>query len=125
MPTRLFPPGPKGYFLTGNLREYARDQLGFLTRCARKYGDVARFDLLNVRVYSLNHLDHIDYVLVRNNRNFIKSRRQREQLRFLGEGLLTSEGTFWRRQRRLAQPAFHKRWCWCSPRSPRGSSSVW
>ena len=37
MATRLFPPGPKGSFLTGNLREYARDQLGFLTRCAREY----------------------------------------------------------------------------------------
>jgi cytochrome P450 len=108
MATQLFPPGPKGHFLTGNLREYDRDQLGFLTRCAREYGDVVRFSILNVWVYALNHPDHIDYVLARNNRNFIKSRRTREQLRFLGEGLLTSEGTFWRRQRRLAQPAFHK-----------------
>lgn len=108
MATQLFPPGPKGRFLTGNLREYDRDQLGFLTRCAREYGDVVRFNILKVWVYALNHPDHIDHVLVRNNRNFIKSRRTREQLRFLGEGLLTSEGSFWRRQRRLAQPAFHK-----------------
>ena len=108
MATQLFPPGPKGRFLTGNLREYDRDQLGFLTRCAREYGDVVRFNILKVWVYALNHPDHIDHVLVRNNRNFIKSRRTREQLRFLGEGLLTSEGRFWRRQRRLAQPAFHK-----------------
>ena len=97
MATQLFPPGPKGHFLTGNLREYDRDQLGFLTRCAREYGDVVRFNILNVWVYALNHPDHVDYVLVRNNRNFIKSRRSREQLRFLGEGLLTSEGSFWRR----------------------------
>jgi cytochrome P450 len=108
MATQHFPPGPQGHFLTGNLREYDRDQLGFLTRCAREYGDVVKFSILNVWVYALNHPDHIDYVLARNNRNFIKSRRTREQLRFLGEGLLTSEGTFWRRQRRLAQPAFHK-----------------
>ncbi len=108
MTTQIFPPGPKGRFLIGNLQEYDRDHLGFLIRCAREYGDVVRFNILNVWVYALNHPDHIDYVLVRNNRNFIKSRRSREQLRFLGEGLLTSEGSFWRRQRRLAQPAFHK-----------------
>jgi cytochrome P450 len=47
-------------------------------------------------------------VLVRNNRNFIKSKGVRHSLGFLGEGLLTSEGSFWRRQRRLAQPAFHR-----------------
>ncbi|HSL01873.1 MAG TPA: cytochrome P450 [Rubrobacteraceae bacterium] len=108
MIAQLLPPGPRGRSLTGNLQEYARDQLGFLARCAREYGDISRFRLINVRVYLLNHPDYIDYVLVRNNRNFIKSRRTREQLRFLGEGLLTSEGDFWRRQRRLAQPAFHK-----------------
>jgi cytochrome P450 len=47
-------------------------------------------------------------VLVTNNRNFIKSRGLQMAKRFLGEGLLTSEGDFHRRQRRLAQPAFHK-----------------
>ena len=34
------PPGPKGQLIAGNLPDYARDQLGFLTRCAREYGDV-------------------------------------------------------------------------------------
>src|SRR3712207_8132934 len=48
MATQLLPPGPKGRFLTGNLREYDRDQLGFLTRCAREYGDVVRFNILRV-----------------------------------------------------------------------------
>jgi len=47
-------------------------------------------------------------VLVRNNRNFIKSKGVRHSLGFLGDGLLISEGSFWRRQRRLAQPAFHR-----------------
>ena len=63
---------------------------------------------VNVRIYLLNHPDYIEYVLVRNNRNFIKSKGVRYSLGFLGEGLLTSEGSFWRRQRRLAQPAFHR-----------------
>jgi cytochrome P450 len=102
------PPGPKGHPLTGNLFDYTRDHLGFLTRCAREYGDVVRLRFVNVPVYLLNHSDHIEYVLVRNNRNFIKSKGVRHSLGFLGEGLLTSEGSFWRRQRRLAQPAFHR-----------------
>jgi cytochrome P450 len=102
------PPGPKGHPLTGNLFDYTRDHLGFLTRCAREYGDVVRLRFVNVPVYLLNHPDHIEYVLVRNNRNFIKSKGVRHSLGFLGEGLLTSEGSFWRRQRRLAQPAFHR-----------------
>jgi hypothetical protein len=44
--------------------------------------------------------DHVEQILVKNNRNFIKSRGERISLGFLGNGLLTSEGSFWRRQRR-------------------------
>ena len=106
---RNLSPGPKGSLLTGNLPDYAPDQLGFLTRSAKQYGDVVRLRFLNVPLYLLNHPDHVEYVLVRNNRNFIKDRAERSGLRFLGQGLLTSEGDYWRRQRRLAQPAFHRR----------------
>lgn len=102
------PPGPKGRPVAGNLPEYARDQLGFLTRCAREYGDVVRLRFVHVPILLLNHPDHIERVLVRSNRGFIKDKAERSGLSFLGSGLLTSEGDFWRRQRRLAQPAFHK-----------------
>jgi cytochrome P450 len=108
MSVRTRPPGPKGHPLSGNLFDYTRDYLGFLTRCAREYGDVVRLRFVNVPVYLLNHPDHVEYVLVQNNRNFIKSKGVRHSLGFLGGGLLTSEGSFWRRQRRLAQPAFHR-----------------
>src|ERR687893_2716057 len=105
---KVRPPGPEGRFLTGNLFDYTRDHLGFLTRCAREYGDVVGLRFVNVPVYLLNHPDHVEYVLVQNHRNFIKSKGVRHSLGFLGDGLLTSEGSFWRRQRRLAQPAFHR-----------------
>jgi cytochrome P450 len=108
MSVRTRPPGPKGHPLTGNLFDYTRDHLGFLTRCAREYGDVVGLRFVNVPVYLLNHPDHVEYVLVQNHRNFIKSKGVRHSLGFLGDGLLTSEGSFWRRQRRLAQPAFHR-----------------
>ena len=59
-------------------------------------------------LYLLSNPDHIEQVLVRDNRNFIKARLTRSELSILGNGLLTSDGDFWRRQRRLAQPAFHR-----------------
>jgi cytochrome P450 len=78
-------------------------------QCARDYGDVAHFKIGSQELFFLNHPDYIKDVLVTNHRNFIKSRALRRAKRLLGEGLLTSEGEFHQRQRRLVQPAFHRR----------------
>jgi cytochrome P450 len=102
-------PGPKGDLLGDNIREYARDPLGFLSGCAREYGDIVRLRLWGQTFYLLSRPDLIEYVLVEHNRNFTKTRILRRNRRLLGEGLLTSEEGFWRRQRRLAQPAFHRK----------------
>ena len=56
----------------------------------------------------LNHPDLVEEVLVTKNRHFIKHFPLRQARPSLGNGLLTSEGDFWRQQRRLAQPAFHR-----------------
>ena len=56
----------------------------------------------------VNHPDLVEEVLVNQNRKFIKHYRLRQTRRTLGQGLLTSEGEFWRGQRKLAQPAFHR-----------------
>jgi cytochrome P450 len=109
MPARpAAPPGPKGHWLTGNLKEFVGDRLGFLTACARRYGDCVALRLGPKRVMLLNHPDLVEEVLVAQNRRFIKHFALRRTRRTLGNGLLTSEGDFWRRQRRLAQPAFHR-----------------
>ena len=102
------PPGPKGHWLRGHLSEFRNDRLGFLTECARAHGDVVAIRLGPARIWVLNHPDLVEEVLVTKNKHFIKHFALRTARPSLGEGLLTSEGDFWRRQRRLAQPAFHR-----------------
>src|SRR5690348_13080725 len=103
------PPGPKGQFLLGNLPALGKDLIGFLTRCARDYGDIVALRLFNMPAFLLNNPDLIEYVLVTNQRNFIKhSFFWRHVTAVFGNGLLTSEGDFWLRERRLCQPAFHR-----------------
>src|SRR6267143_3880194 len=102
------PPGPKGRFLLGSAIEIGRDWLGFYQRCAEEYGDVVCVRLAHVPVYLIVHPRDIETVLVTNAANFTKSADYRALARVLGRGLLTSEGDFWRRQRSLIQPAFHR-----------------
>jgi len=90
-------PGPKGNFLSGNLPEFSHDPLGFLTMSARKYGSIVR--LRFGKPILLNELTILD-VLVTNHHNFIKAKPLRANRCLLGNGLLTSEGDFWLRQRR-------------------------
>jgi cytochrome P450 len=92
----------------GSLLAFRRDMIGFLERTARVHGDVAYFTLGPQPVYLLSHPDDIKDVLITYNKSFVKGRGLQRAKRLLGEGLLTSEGEFHTRQRRLAQPAFHR-----------------
>ena len=110
MVATLVPHGPKGNFILGVMPEFNRDSLAFLEKIHREYGDIVRTRFFYVPAYFLYHPDHIEQVLATNNKNFIKPLSFRTPFfnRLVGNGLLTSEGDFWRRQRRLAQPAFHR-----------------
>lgn len=108
MTAALHPPRPKRRPLVGNLLDFRRDPLNFLAAVAREYGDIVHLKFGPRDVYLINHPDYIRDVLVTHNNNFIKSRGLQMAKRLLGEGLLTSEGEIHRRQRRLAQPAFHR-----------------
>jgi cytochrome P450 len=92
----------------GNLKEFSRDQLGSMTSWARQYGDVVSIRFGPRSIVFVHHPDLVEEVLVTQNRKFIKHYRLRQTERTLGQGLLTSEGSFWRGQRKLAQPAFHR-----------------
>jgi cytochrome P450 len=101
------PPGPKGHWLRGHTPEFARDPLGFLTRCARAHGDIVALRFGSKRVLLLNHPAYVEHVLVTGNRNFTKDFSTFLQP-VLGQGLFMSSGDLWRRQRRLTQPAFQR-----------------
>ena len=75
---------------------------------AREYGDLPYFRLGPNHVFLVNHPDLVREILVTNQANFTKSRALQRARILLGEGLLTSEGQFHLRQRRLVQPAFHR-----------------
>ncbi len=103
------PPGPKGSFLLGNLPEFSADMLGFFTRSARDYGDVVRLRLATRTAFLVNHPAYIETVLVREHERFIKHRFFWNRVRALfGQGLVASEGSYWRRQRALIQPSFSR-----------------
>jgi cytochrome P450 len=108
MKTLAYPPGPKGRLFGAGLHLASqRDPLGFMERIAREYGDVVHFKIGRRHVYLLNHPEHVKGVLLTHYANFLKGRGIVRRDNFLGEGLVTSEGEFHRRQRQLTQPAFN------------------
>jgi cytochrome P450 len=84
------------------------DRLAFYGRMRREYGDVVRLRVAHRRIYLVFHPSLIEEVLVARNHQFIKHFAMRLNPLVLGNGLLTSEGDFWLRQRRLVQPAFNR-----------------
>ncbi|WP_342381520.1 cytochrome P450 [Myxococcus stipitatus] len=100
------PPSPWGLPLWGHLLRHDRDPLGFVVECFRKHGDVVRLKLGGETTYLVSHPDHVRYFLTENANNYAKPPLVNDP--FLGNGLFVSEGTYWRRQRRLVQPSFHR-----------------
>jgi cytochrome P450 len=102
------PPGPRSIIPGLQLRAMQRDALAFLRGVAREHGDISHFTFGPQHVYLVNHPELIHDVLVKYGRSFQKGRALQRTKIILGEGLLTSEGELHKRQRRLAQPAFHR-----------------
>ncbi len=103
-----FPAGPSEGLKRWSLGPLNNNPLEYFTKVAREYGDVAGLRVLNFKTVFINHPSLIEEVLVTNARKYSKGRVLRANRHVFGEGLLTSEGDFWLRQRRLAQPAFHR-----------------
>ncbi|RRA99193.1 cytochrome P450 [Larkinella rosea] len=101
-------PKLKGLPFLGSTLDFARDPLAFLTGLQQKYDRLVQFDAVGRLITLTLTPEDARYILQENNKNYVKSAAYDVLKMFLGNGLLNSEGDFWRRQRRLAQPAFHK-----------------
>lgn len=108
MPSNALPTGPKGAILAGSLRDFTTRRLAFFLDVARQYGDLASFRFGPRRMYLASHPDLVEQVLVADAKYYVKHFGARNYKPVLGNGLVTSEGDFWLRQRKLAQPAFLK-----------------
>jgi cytochrome P450 len=102
------PPGSGVRYPGQFMVEIARNPLAMMIAMKEAHGDIAHWRIGPQNIYLFSHPDLIRDVLVTNGRNFHKSRGLERARRLLGNGLLTSEGEFHLRQRRLAQPAFHR-----------------
>lgn len=102
------PSGPRNWPPGRNLRALTRRPLPFLTEVARDHGPVSHFTLFGRSLWLVNEPELIRELLVTRASSFVKNLVLQRTKIILGEGLLTSEGAFHLRQRRLAQPAFHR-----------------
>src|SRR5258708_5827081 len=101
-------PGPKGRPILGSLPDFQRDIVGTFMQARREFGDVVHFKG-PLEVYLVAHPDHVDHVLHADHRNYRHPDFEIKKLRpTFRNGLVTSQGEFWLRQRRLAQPGFHR-----------------
>jgi cytochrome P450 len=101
-------PGPQGHPILGHLRPYRQDLMNFERSLTKDFGDIAHIRFANRHAYFISNPDDVRKVLVEEADKYYKAPIYRLLLsRFLGNGLLTSEGDFWKRQRKLSQPAFH------------------
>ena len=102
-----YPPGPHSILPNKLLREFIHNPIKTVMDIAYTYGDIAHFKFGRQHVYLINNPAYIEDILIKNYKNFIKSKGLQVSKRLLGEGLVTSEGEYHDRQRRIIQPAFH------------------
>lgn len=110
LPGHRLPPGPREHFLLGSVRDIQRDPIGFNMSMRQQYGNVVRVHFFVVPTYMVFHPDDIKHILQENNRNYNKDTYNVDLLKpVFGLGLFTNDGASWLHQRRLIQPAFHRK----------------
>jgi cytochrome P450 len=104
-------PGPKPAPILGNILDMRQGEVfETLLEFHKTYGDIVRLELpKNKFVYSISNPESIQHVMQMNNQNYTKGERIKIASPLIGNGLFASEGDFWRRQRRMMQPAFHRK----------------
>lgn len=108
--TRKAPPTPKEkHWLVGHVNMMREDAIGMVKDFIGKYGNIFSLAIPFHKGVVVADPAYARYVLLDNNKNYTKSLAYDMLKPLLGNGLLTSEGDFWKQQRKLIQPAFHKK----------------
>jgi cytochrome P450 len=105
-----FPPGLKHNLIWYAFRKFRpQDPIYLFEQLVKQYGPVAHYRIGPEHIVLVNDPELIRQVLVVQNDNFVKERTVQRTKMLLGEGMITAEGEKHRTQRRVAQPAFHRR----------------
>jgi len=99
---------PPGHWFFRNSLEVLKDPLAFFSKTFTEYGDFYDVNANFFTIYIVANPDYIQEIMVTNKTDYGKSDDYKVLKNSLGNGLLTSEGEFWKKQRRIAQPAFHR-----------------
>ncbi len=91
------------------LKTLPADVLGFVEEKTEKHGDFFIVDMLLFKAFLTSKPSIFQHVLQSNHRNYIRDKAFKELGLALGNGLLVNDGESWKKQRKLAQPAFNKK----------------
>jgi cytochrome P450 len=101
-------PGPRGIRALGILPGMMRNPFGYLMNLAARHDGLVRLDVGPFQIYLVTHPDYVRRVLVENHQNYYKGSIMDGIRMALGDGLFTSEGDLWSRQRRIMVPVFQR-----------------
>src|SRR5262245_4565769 len=101
-------PGPGRVAMLADVAQLRRNLLAYCERSVERYGDIVQLRIGPVRAFILNDPAAINRVLVEKHKDYVRTHSARAVSRILGQGLITSNGELWRKQRRLIQPIFHR-----------------
>jgi cytochrome P450 len=100
---KLIPPGPT--------EKYQRTQelLDWMSEQCKRFGNIYKASIFGTTAYVITNPIHVRHVLVKNWQNYVRGQHVKRIAFLMGNGLVVSEGEFWKRQRRMIQPAFHRK----------------